>query len=219
MKIINNNYWLKKWNKADTGFNQLKPHFLLLKYFKTLKLPLGSRVFVPLCGKSIDMFWLLEQGYKVVGVELSAIACEAFFNEHQMAFQTHKTDNFVIYSGQNIALICGNFFKLTQAILGEVDVTYDRAALIALSAEVRKKYVSQIFQLIPLKSVIFLITLTYNPDEIEGPPFPVFEEEIILLYKSKRKIQQLYDGVFKKVSPHLQEKGLKKASEQVYTLN
>ncbi|MCH9757070.1 MAG: thiopurine S-methyltransferase [Gammaproteobacteria bacterium] len=219
MDNINNRYWLKKWDKTEIGFNQSKPHFLLVTYFKVLKLMPGSRIFVPLCGKSIDMLWLLEQGYVVVGIELSTVACEAFFKEHQLSFQVDKASDFIIYSGQNITLLCGDYFKLTQSILGHVDATYDRAALIALTAEKRKAYVFQLFELIPLKSIIFLITLTYNPDEIEGPPFSVFEKEIISLYQNNRKIQKMYDGAVKKVSPHLQAKGLKSASEQVYYLN
>jgi Thiopurine S-methyltransferase (TPMT). len=35
-------------------------------------------VLVPLCGKSLDMDWLLDAGYKVFGIELSNIAIQAF---------------------------------------------------------------------------------------------------------------------------------------------
>ncbi len=41
----------------------------------------GSRVLVPLCGKSVDLLWLVGQGCDVTGVELSEIAVRAFFAE------------------------------------------------------------------------------------------------------------------------------------------
>ena len=37
---------------------------------------------MPLCGKSLDLLWLRDQGHLVIGVELSATAFEDFCLEN-----------------------------------------------------------------------------------------------------------------------------------------
>jgi hypothetical protein len=49
---------------------------LLVPHFKALSLPEGGRVFLPLCGKTLDIHWLLTGGYRVSGAELRKIAIE-----------------------------------------------------------------------------------------------------------------------------------------------
>lgn len=110
------NYWQDCWQHNQIGFNQTKPNELLQRYFKALNLKVGSRVFVPLCGKSIDMIWFLNQGYDVVGVELSEIACEAFFKENRLAVQVTHDGTFTIFRSEKLTLFAGDFFKLSPEI-------------------------------------------------------------------------------------------------------
>ena len=209
-------FWLKKWEVTEIGFNQPKPHALLVQYFNGLNLAPNARVFVPLCGKSIDMLWLAKQGCQVVGIELSDIACEAFFTEHQLPYKMNKVDELIIYESPDITLICGDYFKLTQAILGHVDAIYDRAALIALPDDLRKRYVAHLFELISLKTKIFLISLIYHQSDMEGPPFVVSEKEVNDLYGKNSNIKKICSEEIKKIAPHLKAKGLKKAFEEAY---
>ncbi len=53
-------------------------------YLIVLALQSGDSIFVPLCGKSQDMVYLLEQGFKVIGVEVSQLAIEQFFSENHL---------------------------------------------------------------------------------------------------------------------------------------
>lgn len=77
---MNPEFWQKKrWQEGRIGFNQSTVNPLLTEYFNRLNLTAGSRIFVPLCGKSIDMVWLATQGYDVVGVELVETAVQEFF--------------------------------------------------------------------------------------------------------------------------------------------
>ena len=57
---MNPEYWLQRWQQGDIGFDQQEPNSNLVAFFPTLALNLGARVFVPLCGKSIDVQWLLQ---------------------------------------------------------------------------------------------------------------------------------------------------------------
>ena len=53
-------------------------HDMLLKHWPSINAVEGSEVIVPLCGKSLDMLWLAEQGYSVVGLEMVEEAVMAF---------------------------------------------------------------------------------------------------------------------------------------------
>ena len=78
-------FWLERWRQGQTGFHMKRPTPLLAKYWPALGVPRGSRVLVPLCGKSLDMLWLASQGHRVLGVELSPLAVGQFFAENRLA--------------------------------------------------------------------------------------------------------------------------------------
>jgi thiopurine S-methyltransferase len=210
-------YWHHKWQAREIGFNQSIPNKLMQRYFSTLQLAPGSRVFVPLCGQSIDMLWLASQGYQVVGVELSSIACSAFFNEHKIPVKIREIDGFILYISEDVTLFSGDFFKLNNEILGEINAVYDRAALIALPENTRKSYARHLTQLMVSGTTMLLITTTYNQNEMQGPPFSVDEQEIRALYGAHFAINPLYRKQFD-VPPHLQSKGLLQATENAFLL-
>ena len=211
-------FWHQVWQKNEIGFNQLEANELLKHYFKQLHLKPGSRVFVPLCGKSVDMLWLVNQGYKVIGVELSQVACEAFFNACNHSATITKLDKFTLYESEKLTLLCGDYFDLNKETLGVVDAVYDRAALIALPIEMRKLYVNALIPLLEPKTPIFLLTGSYDQTKMQGPPFSVDEEEVRALYGECFQMQQLYSGAVKQIMPHLQARGLSDACDHVYYL-
>lgn len=214
---MNQEYWHQKWQTKEIGFNQSQPNKLLQRYFASLKLKPQSRVFVPLCGKSVDMLWLASQGYQVIGVELSPIACNAFFTENQIPVKITKLNDFTLYHGGEISIFAGDFFKLTQSLLKEIDAVYDRAALIALPLSTRKDYAKHLLELMIPSSVMLLITTAYNQNDMQGPPFSVDENEVISLYGTHFTIHQLYSKQFE-IPEHLQAKGLQRATEKAYAL-
>lgn len=215
---MQNEFWHEKWQSNQIGFNQSKPNQLLLQYFDTLNLRLGNRVFVPLCGQSIDMLWLVNQGYEVLGVELSPIACAAFFNEHSISVEILQQDRFTLYKSKKISLICGDIFDLTKIMLGKVDAVYDKAALIALPDELRQRYATFLMGLITHGTPMLLIAYTYDQKEMDGPPFSVDENELVALYGACFNIKLLHHQTAKSIPAHLREKGLTAASEEVYYL-
>lgn len=214
---MNQKFWRDLWQNNEIGFNQQQPHNFLTKYFSHLKLKKSDRIFVPLCGKSIDMIWLVEQGYKVIGIELSLIACKTFFNDNHISYHVTQDNGFTIFRSKDITLLCGDFFKLSKERLGQVEAVYDRAALIALPQDLRKLYVNHLMQLIEPATLIFLITMQYNQTEMTGPPFSVEQEEISSLYEGYN-IQHLTDKEIQKIPHHLKERGLKNTLEQLYSL-
>ena len=119
-------FWHNRWENELTGFhlNEVNPH--LKANWSLLKLEKNSRIFVPLCGKTLDLIWLAEQGFQVVGVELSVLAAEAFFAENNLAAQQSQVDDFTLWQSENISIFCGDFFNLSTNILGEIDAVYDK---------------------------------------------------------------------------------------------
>lgn len=79
---MNEAFWHERWARNEIGFHLGEVNPYLLRHWPSLALPNGARVLVPLCGKSLDMAWLVEQGFTVVGVELSEKAVRAFLTSN-----------------------------------------------------------------------------------------------------------------------------------------
>jgi len=175
-------FWLQRWREGRTGFHQAAPTPLLLRHWSALALAPGSRVFVPLAGKSLDLLWLAGQGHRVLGVELSPLAVKQFFDEHGLTPQVHASRYGIHHVAGEIELICGDVFELDAAALADCVAVYDRAALIALPPDLRRRYVRELYARLPAGCRGLLVTLEYPPHEKQGPPFPVPEAEVCELY-------------------------------------
>lgn len=183
---INDDYWHAKWNTKDIAFHQDKPHPQLVKHFSNL--PQG-KVIVPLCGKTLDMLWLQAQGHSVVGIELSALACIAFFDDNRLPYTKAQVGELEVYSSGNISIWCGDFFKTPNSLWEECTAIYDRAALVALPEPLRKQYVAKINWAAThtsLKNMI-LITVEHTGN---GPPFSISADEVQRLYGAHFHIEK-----------------------------
>jgi thiopurine S-methyltransferase len=176
-------FWHERWREGRIGFHQDAVTPLLEKHWPSLGLPTGSRVFVPLAGKSLDMIWLRMQGYSVLGVELSPLAVEQFFAENGMSPTTHASRYGTHFVADGVELICGDAFALDAEVLGGCNAFYDRAALIALPPEMRVPYVRELHARLPRGCLGLLIALEYPQHQKAGPPFSVPEAEVHALYE------------------------------------
>lgn len=154
-----NHLWLTLWRNSDTDFHQTTVNTLLTRFWSKFDLKQGSRVFIPLCGKSLDMLWLLEQGHEVIGVELSPIAVKAFFKENGITPTKKRLGQFTSWQHGKLTILCGDFFALTQTDIGQINTVYDRAALTALPEDLRQPYVNHMQTLIPNSCNVFLLTV------------------------------------------------------------
>ena len=71
------------------------------------------RRFMDGLGKSLDLIWLANQGFQVLGIELAEKAVEDFFREHNLEPQLSQRGGFKVYAHGPIQLWCGDFFALT----------------------------------------------------------------------------------------------------------
>ncbi len=170
-------FWHDRWASNDIGFHKSEANPLLVKYIDELSLAKGSRVFLPLCGKTLDIGWLLSRGYRVAGAELSAIAIEQLFAELGVRPTITRVGTVDHYRAPQLDIFVGDIFKVTPALLGPVDAVYDRAALVALPQEMRARYSAHLMAL-TAHAPQLLISFEYDQRAMEGPPFSVSEEEI-----------------------------------------
>lgn len=184
-----NALWLQCWRDRETAFHQTAPNPLLLRFWPGLGLAAGRRIFVPLCGKSLDMLWLAGQGYEVVGVELSPIAVRDFFREHRLQPVRSRIGPFTLWRDGRIGILCGDYFALTGAEFGWIDAVYDRAALTAFPEATRRLYVAHLKAILPVAAKVFLLT-TEVPEADETPAqMLATDAEIVTLYAAAFEIE------------------------------
>ena len=211
-------FWLNRWRAALIGFHQAATDRRLMAYWPTLKLPATSRVFVPLCGKSLDLLWLRTQGHTVSGVELSPIALESFCMEHGVPARRRKLADFDAFEAEDFSLFRGDFFKLTRSLLGDVAAVYDRAALISWAPPLRSAYVNHLTSLTSAGTQTLLIAVDYPQEQMSGPPFPLDRAAIDELYAKHHSIELLGAHEILDLEPRLRARGLTELREIAYKL-
>jgi len=183
--------WLEFWENNEINWHSDVVTQELEEYLGLLKLEPGDKVFFPLCGKSLDMIYILNRGFSVIGVELSEIGIKQFFHENGLNFTISQVGEFNLYSAKNIEIYCGDFFSLTSKHLCDVKAVFDRKSLIALDRNLRQKYVKHLNDIISLGVRILLITLHYPQHQMSGPPFSVSKSEVESLFSMAFNYQEL----------------------------
>lgn len=211
-------FWLNRWRAAQIGFHQAQVDRHLATHWPALEVPHQSRVFVPLCGKSLDLLWLREQGHEVIGVELSPVALEAFCMEHGIPAKRRSIGNFEQYEAKGLTLYHGDLFNLTAAMLKNVAAVYDRGSLISWSPDLRPSYVEHMTSLTAPGTRTLLIAVEYPAAQMSGPPFPTTADAIQELYAPHHSIRQLARHDILDLEPRLKARGLKELREVCYEL-
>jgi thiopurine S-methyltransferase len=211
-------FWLDRWRTAQIGFHQAAVDRRLKAYWPLLNLPANSPVFVPLCGKSLDLIWLREQGHSVMGVELAPVALESFCMEHGIPARRRVLSDFDVYEADGFTLLCGDYFKLTPAQLGGVSAVYDRAALISWAPAAREAYVKHLTSLTSPGTQTLLIAIEFPPEQMQGPPFPLTPKTIDNLYAGQYSIEELGRHEILELEPRLKARGLTELREVCYRL-
>jgi len=209
---MNTDFWHHRWQTNEIAFHLEQANPLLVKHFSALNLPQDSRIFLPLCGKTNDIPWLISKGYKVAGAELSELAINQLFEELDVEPAISNIDNLKHYQAKGIDLFVGDIFELTSKTLGKVDAIFDRGALVALPIEMRHRYTRHLTAITSTAPQL-IITYTYDQQSMEGPPFSVSKQELIQhysnIYQQKFLAEEIVPGGLK---------GICSAKEQVWLL-
>jgi thiopurine S-methyltransferase len=183
-------FWHQKWQRGDIGFHQAQANPLLVRHLDDLRLQPDARVFLPLCGKTLDIAYLLDRGYRVAGAELSELAVQALFDSLNLRPTIQQVGTLKHYSGPSIDIYAGDVFSLDAQMLGDIDAIYDRAALVALPADMRKRYAAHLVE-ISQGDPQLLISYAYDQSLIDGPPFSITESEVERLYGDSYTLKAL----------------------------
>lgn len=206
------NFWHQKWQRGEIAFHREEANPHLVAHLSKLNLAQGSRVFVPLCGKTKDIAYLLNGGYQVIGVELSELAVRELFKELSVTPQVTQVAGFTRYSADGICIFVGDFFQLSAELTGKIDAIYDRAALVALPLQMRVDYTAHLIK-ISQNAPQLLVIYEYQQELIDGPPFSISEEEVERHYAASYELDLL-----ERVAVEGGMKGKVPSSEAVYVL-
>lgn len=209
-------FWHERWARGEIGFHRGDVHPLLVRHGAPLA---GRRVLVPLCGKSLDLVHLAELGCHVVGIELSAAAIGAFFEEQRLEPAVTAQGPGRVWQAGPYTLLEGNYFAFSAADLGPPCTgLYDRAALIALPPERRPAYAAHTARLLVPEAWGLLITLDYPQEAMAGPPFAVPDTEVRALYGPRAEIAELEIEDALASEPRFAERGLTRLRQTAWAL-
>lgn len=184
------NYWHQKWATGDIGFHEAQANGLLIENIHHLNLARGSRLFLPLCGKTRDIHWLLNKGFQIAGAELSETAIRDLFADLKLTPTIKQDGTLQYYAADNIDIFVGDIFNLSQEKLGAVDAIYDRAALVALPDTMRQAYTEHLIKLCQGVAQL-IITFEYEQQQMQGPPFSIGTSLIKQYYQQRYFIERL----------------------------
>lgn len=191
--------WEGRWAVGRIGFHndQVNPH--LATYAAKFA---GPRVFVPLCGKTKDLGFLVDQGFAPVGIELVPLAVEQLFAEHGPSPEGVQAESVEVraglkrFRGGGLEVFVGDFFDLDlgQTEHGMADAVWDRAALIAIDPADRPRYVERLHAQLKPGGQVLLCTLDYDQAKMEGPPFSLSDDQVEELFESRFDRERLHRG-------------------------
>eukprot|EP00536_Pseudo-nitzschia_multiseries_P010594 jgi/Psemu1/67500/estExt_Genemark1.C_3280044 len=229
--------WLDRWNNRRIGFHLKSVNPILLAHADKLlggvsvsssseeeegtctnananATPDDRRIFVPLCGKAIDVAYLAsrscsdeEQRVHVVGLEGIRVALQEFADEHpELEIRAVRDGDgngdssappaWERFEGKTVSLWKGDYFGLggngsdppPPFPVGTFDAIYDRAAIVAIDPSLRPAYVKILDQLLKPGGGILMVTLerktTIDEARNRGPPFSIPEATIRQLFDS-----------------------------------
>ena len=211
--------WHSHWTRKTPGFHEGQVNAYLEQFLPLFNLNLGDSIFMPLCGKAVDILWLSKQGYRVIGVELSEVAVLSFFEESNIEFEKVLQQDLTVYKAQNITLYQGDFMHIQPEYLTDCKLVYDRASIVAIEPFNRQSYKQKMLQIIPEGIPMLVVTLDYDQDIMQGPPFSVPASEISDLYQPEYTIQFLQSSEQSTVGSRWRERGLQSLMESAHRLD
>lgn len=211
------NFWQERWQSHRTGFHQEAVNEALVKFAPSTFRSKG-RILVPLCGKSVDLDWLVNEGYRVVGVEFVPAAVSELVDRLGPPTTEVQSCSFVQRDwGEQLTILQGDIFDLPSLGLGPFDGVWDRAAVVALKPETRPRYAEILRASIGEEGVILMRTFAYDQDKMEGPPFSVDQECVVRQLFPSLKVEVL-ESLRKEPDAKFQERGMLWQSIETYAI-
>ena len=211
--------WVARWRESRIQFHVNKVNPILARYVDRL-LPEGfGRVLAPLCGKSLDLGWLVEQGHEVVGVELVEKAVEDLFNGIGGSPTISPQGEFQSWQSNGLEVLVGDFFELDANVSGKFDAIWDRAAFVALRPSDRDRYAPHLQGFLRPNSRILLATISYDESKMGGPPFSVSANEVHRRFGISLSVEKLEQSINTDPNQCFTENGIDRVLEEVWLIS
>lgn len=209
-------FWESRWSTGQIGFHRLEPNSLLrdhVSFFEGRR-----RVYVPLCGKSIDLVYLREQGHEVVGSEFVPLAIEQFFDELGEKPKVETRGKYRVHSVNKLSIVEGDAFALQPEHLGgKVDAIFDRGSLVAIDPRSRNDFVDSFARLVVPQGRLGCVVFEYDQSKIDGPPWSVSHKDLDALFGTRATVRLLGERP-EGVSTRLAEAGVRDVAERMYAV-
>ena len=175
--------WSYRWKQNYIGFHLHGVNPSLLKYENKL-LQKRCRIFVPLCGKSVDLVYLADKGHDVCGCEFVKKAVKDFFAEQSLDY-TFQVEN--LPSGRvnefkatskRITIWQCDLFTLSSVAVGKFDAIWDRASLVAIDPLKRSDYARIMHDLLRKNGRYLISTNEMTGIKYSGPRYSVSQAEM-----------------------------------------
>lgn len=209
-------FWEERWAQRQIGFHEGAPNSLLAKHVALLD---GCRrVYVPLCGKAVDVSFLRSRGHDVSGSELVGTAISELFAENGLVDAVDEAAPFRRHRAERLLVLEGDAFAVEPAHLeGPVDAVYDRAALVALDPKTRERYVASLVRVLAPGATVLLVTFDYDQSKLDGPPWAVTDDAVETLYGSAFDVE-LVEEREASAGPKFAAAGVTSLRERLYAL-
>ncbi|MBC98020.1 MAG: thiopurine S-methyltransferase [Halobacteriovoraceae bacterium] len=185
---MENEFWVKRWTDRNISFHEEGGNELLKKNLLYLSLQTNDRLLLPLCGMSLDIDYLLNSGFRVIGVELFEKAVIELFSRLNIEPKIRQLKNCKSYYSESLEILVGDLFQIDKDEIGHVDAVYDRASLVALPHTMREKYYQHIMHISKLSPQL-LITYLFEDNNYQSPPFSIEDHEIESSYSQYSSIE------------------------------
>jgi thiopurine S-methyltransferase len=215
---VHPDFWHERWRTRQIGFHRSYAHPMLERWWPTLGVAAGAGVYVPLCGKSLDLAWLAGRGHAVVGSELSPVAIGEFFAEAGLTPETTPRAAHRRHVAGPYTILEGDALQLGPGDVGSIGAAYDRAALVALPAELRARHALTLASLLPAGAPVLVISFEYEQSRVDGPPFSVPAAEVHTLFGPAFEVSELERVEVIGESPRYVEAGLTSLHEVAWRL-
>lgn len=210
----NRPFWEGRWASGQIGFHRLEPNSLLrdhISFYEGRK-----RVYVPLCGKSLDLVYLREQGHEVIGSEFVPLAIEQFFQELGEKPKVVKRGDLRVHSVDGISIVEGDAFQMDATHFGgAADAVFDRGSLVAIDPRSRNKFADAFLRVLAPQGRIGSVVFEYDQSKIDGPPWSVGHNDMEALFGDRGSVRLLGERP-EAVSTRLAEAGVQDVAERMY---
>lgn len=199
-------YWQQRYDTGDTYWMHTEAAAMLVKYYSRLN-PEGQarKMLIPLCGKTLDLEWLSNQGVPlVVGVDCLLSVLKEVCARSNRTWTTKSVSgeggsDFTLLerSDGKMKLFSGDILQFSPEVEGTFDAMWERGSLIILPPKDVKKYVKLLKRLLIPGGRILLESIEFDKDAIDPsttdfmpfPPFPYFLKDIKSLFEAERSVE------------------------------